>query len=540
MNHMKWWGWGAEEKRYGLKENKKVLSYLECILDLELKEYPKVDLKDIKLPLATVPEYIFKRLDSFTETSTKKYDKLTHCMGKGYKDLVRIRKGEIMYAPEIVVYPKTVEEVEKILSFAKENRFKVVPFGGGTSVVGGVETTQPGTICLDTKKLNKVLCIDKSSQTAHVQAGILGPDLEKKLNKEGFTLGHFPQSFEYSALGGWIATRAAGQSSTKYGKIEDMVEALTMCYPGGKISTKTTPASASGSDIKQLLIGSEGLFGVITDAVVRIHPLPEYQYYCGFILKNFGDGIEILRTLLQNEIKPAVARLSDAQETRAMMKLGSTEKKFPSNLVKDVFKFYIKKKGYNEDACMLILGFEGPKDKVKFDFEKAKRMIKGVYLGRSPGEQWLKNRFELPYLRDDLLDFGVMVDTLESATNWNNLISLYTKTKEAMEQAIASYNVKGFVQAHVSHVYREGASLYYTFVAKEVKGKEIEQWTAIKKAATDAIIENKGTLSHHHGIGKDHAEWIEHEHGKKGVEVIKRLKDCFDPYRILNPGKMGI
>lgn len=538
MKQTKWWGWGLENKTYGLKRNKKILGYLQEELNLDLKEHSAPKLEDIQLPQINISQEVVAEMSMFTKVYIDKYERLTHCMGKGYKDLVRIRRGEISKAPEIIAYPENCKELEKILSYAKEKKLRIIPFGGGTSVVGGVETTCKGTICVDMKKLNKVLSIDKTSHTAKVQAGILGPELEEKLNQEGFTLGHFPQSFEYSTLGGWIATRAAGQNSTKYGKIEDMIEALTMHYPGGKITTKTTPASASGPDIKQLLIGSEGTLGVITDAVIRLHQLPESKHYCGFILKSFEEGIESLRKIIQNEITPAVTRLSDAEETMAMMKLGSSEKNFLETMIKDALKFYLKKKGYDAKACMLILGFEGPKDKVRLDFKKSKKTIKGLYLGRSPGEQWLKKRFELPYLRDEMLDLGILVDTLESATNWNNITRLYSKTKEAIEQAINSYNVKGFVQTHISHCYTEGASLYCTFVAKEIKGKEIEQWTAIKRKATQAILENGGTISHHHGIGLEHADWTEEEHGKKGIELLKKMKECLDPDNILNPGKL--
>lgn len=538
MERTKWWGWGLENKSYGLKENKKILSYLQEKLELDPKEYLALKFEGIQLPQTSIPKEIIAEMSMLTKVCTDKYERLTHCMGKGYKDLTRIRKGEISKAPEIVAYPESCEELEKILSYAKEKKLKIVPFGGGTSVVGGVETTCEGTICIDMKKLNKILSIDNISHTAKAQAGILGPELEEKLNQEGFTLGHFPQSFEHSTLGGWIATRAAGQNSTKYGKIEDMIEALTMHYPDGKITTKTTPASASGPDIKQLIIGSEGTLGIITEATIRLHPIPESKHYCGFLLKNFEEGTESLRTIIQAEIIPAVARLSDPEETKAMMKLGSSEKNFLESLVKDTLKFYLRKKGYGEEACMLILGFEGPKDKVKLDFKKSKKIIKGTYLGKSPGEQWHKKRFELPYLRDEMLDLGILVDTLESATNWSNIIKLYSKTKEAIEQAIGSYNVKGFVQTHISHCYTEGASLYYTFVAKEIKGKEIEQWTAIKRKATQAILENGGTISHHHGIGLEHADWTEAEHGKKGTELLKKMKECLDPDNILNPGKL--
>jgi len=536
---MKWWGWGSENKEYGLKNNQELLSFLEGLLETELKETYKIDYNHIKLPKITIPGNILYEIKAIAESSTEKHDRLTHCMGKSYRDLLRIRHGDIDFAPDIVTYPKSSEEVEKLLQFANENSLKIVPFGGGTSVVGGVETNHNKTICIDTKKLRRILSIDKISKTAHVQSGILGPELEEILNREGFTLGHFPQSFEYSSLGGWIATRGAGQNSTKYGKIEDMVEALTVCYPHGKISTKITPATASGSDIKNILIGSEGLFGIITDAVMKLHYAPEARHYCGFLFKDFDKGIESLRRIMQNEINPSVVRLSDADETKALMKFSSSKKGIFNNLKKDLAKFYIKKKGYiGDDLCMLILGFEGSKERVKFDFQNSKKLIDGFYLGTSPGQSWFESRFELPYLRDDLLDFGVLVDTLETATNWSNLQNLYTKTKESIENAISSLGSKGFVQTHVSHTYNEGASLYYTFVAKTMPGQELRQWNTIKKAASDTIIKNNGTISHHHGIGIDHAPWIKGEHGKEGVEVIKKLKEHFDPEKVLNPGKL--
>ncbi|MBU4502466.1 MAG: FAD-binding oxidoreductase [Nanoarchaeota archaeon] len=539
---MKWWGWGSKDREYGLKNKEKLLDYLKDLLDLDLTEYPPIDFKDIQLPKLTISDNKIDKIKTLAESYTSKEERLIHSYGKSYKDLIRIRKGDIEYAPDIICYPKATSEVQDIIKFAKDNTLKIVPFGGGTSVVGGVETTCEGTICMDLKKLDKLFYIDKNSHIASVQAGILGPDLEEELNEEGFTLGHYPQSFEYSTLGGWIATRGAGQNSTKYGKIEDMVEALTMCYPNGKISTKIIPASASGSDIKQILIGSEGTLGIITDAIIKLHPIPEEKHYCGFLLKNFEDGSDSLKYLMQNGITPSVARLSDPQETKSMIKIGSSESQgLISNLAKGIIKKYISKKGYTgDDACMMILGFEGLKDEVEFKLKQAKKIIPGFYLGTTPGDHWYKNRFELPYLRDDLIDIGMLVDTLETATNWDNIPKLYGHITKNIQNAIGSYGVNGMVQAHISHIYKEGAALYYTFVAKAIPGKEIEQLETIKDAAMKAIVLNGGTISHHHGIGLDHAKWLECEHGKEGKEVLKVLKQHFDPQNVLNPQKMGV
>ena len=542
MSHMKWHGWGEEDKEFGLKKNERLLSFLKGLLDIDLAETEKKRLEDIVLPDITLPGSTLRDLSSICETSTDSYDRLTHSMGKGYKDLLRIRRGEVKYAPDAVVFPGTNEEVIKVLELADMIDVAVVPYGGGTSVVSGLEPGRKNTISLDTRKLDRILDIDKVSMTAHVQAGILGPELERKLNAEGFTLGHFPQSFEFSALGGWIATRGAGQSSTKYGKIEEMVEALTMCCPHGKISTKKVPASATGSDMKQVLIGSEGSFGVITDAVLRLHKSPEKRHYSAFLFRNFKEGTESLRRLVQTGITPAVARLSDAGETRINMRLGSSKgSSLLKNIMNTMVKAYVKHRGYaGDELCMMILGLEGDRDQVEFDLKRSKKLLDGFYLGTSPGRQWYERRFDLPYARDELMDLGVLVETLETSTNWSNLMNLYGKIYTAIGDAIRAYGVKGIVMAHVSHLYSEGASLYYTFAAKAVEGREIEQWHAIKTAATEAIMGNGGALSHHHGIGREHAAWLKQELGHEWVKALKELKKNFDPNEIMNPGNMGL
>ncbi len=543
MSSMKWWGWGLEGKSYGLKNNPEVLSFLKNKLgiDCSLEKPVRINIEDIDIPEIALPTEKIQELKEITRILSSDYSRLIHSFGKSYKDLIRLRKGQIGNITDLVAVPKNEKELEELLKYAYENNIKIIPFGGGTSVVSGIEPLYKGTITLSLKKFNRVLSINRISRTAHIQAGIKGPDLENILNNSGFTLGHFPQSFEFSTLGGWIATRSAGQNSTKYGKIEDMVEALTLYYPKGKITTKITPASASGSDVKQILIGSEGCLGVITDAVVRIHPLPEKKHYCIFLVDNFKNGVDQLRILYQQGIIPAVARLSDPEETFTMMNLGSLNKKYLDQIKKSILTKYLDLRGYSKDQlCMLLLGFEGNKDKVRFDFKRSKKIVDGVYLGTSPGKKWLEKRFELPYLRDELMDLGVLVETLETATNWDNIDRLHRETKKAIREAIQDFGVKGLVQTHVSHIYHEGASLYYTFLTKAIGGKEIEQWNHIKSKATAAILKNGGTISHHHGIGNEHKHWMEAEHGREGLKLLKTIKTYFDPLNIMNPGKMNL
>jgi alkyldihydroxyacetonephosphate synthase len=343
-------------------------------------------------------------------------------------------------------------------------------------------------------------------------------------------------------LGGWIATRSAGQYSTKYGKIEDMVEALTLIAPTGKAETKAVPASASGPELKQLLIGSEGIFGVITKATVRIRRLPEVGRCEGLMFKSFGGGINAIRETMQSDLIPTMMRLSDPDETRVSLMLSSEPHQFMERLTTKLGMWMLARMGYlSPQACLMILETEGEPAAVKAERDEGIRACKrnGAFaIGSNVGRTWLRERFELPYLRDVLLDHCMLVDTLETATTWDKLEALHGAIKESIEAAIAKMDVTGLAFAHVSHAYRDGASLYFTFVAPQVKGKEVEQYVRIKRAATGCIMRNGGTLSHHHGIGKDHAPWVRQELGTTGLALVKAMKEQLDPKGIMNPGKL--
>jgi alkyldihydroxyacetonephosphate synthase len=386
--------------------------------------------------------------------------------------------------------------------------------------------------------MNMVLDVDAVSLTASVEAGISGPKLEDELNKRGFMLGHFPQSFQFSVLGGWIATRSAGQVSTKYGKIEDMIESLTLISPVGRLDTKAVPASASGPELKQVLIGSEGTLGIITKAKLRIHRVPEVRRYEGLMFKSFRDGINAIRETMQSGLIPAMMRLSDPDETTISLMLSS------QGVATKLGLWLLERLGYApSQECVMILGVEGDHTTVKTERQVAVAACKrnGAFaIGKGVGSTWLNERFELPYLRDVLLDHCILVDTLETATTWDKLETLHGAIKKSIEEAIAEMGVTGLAFAHVSHAYSDGASIYYTLVAPQVKGKEVEQWLRIKKAATDCIMRNGGTLSHHHGIGRDHAPWIKQELGENGLALLRAIKKQLDPKGIMNPGKLVV
>jgi alkyldihydroxyacetonephosphate synthase len=550
---LRWWGWGTLDKTYPLENRPAFWPFVQRELGLTGQEsFPVPDAASIALrpPRLTLGELAtLEQIVGVEGVSIEHEARLTHALGKSYRDLVRLRLGQVPNPPDAVVWPQdgaSEEQVASILQWAAEQRIAVVPFGGGSSVTGGVETLerpgQRGVLSLDLARMNRLLALDLVSRTATVQAGILGPDLERALNAQGFMLGHFPQSFEFSALGGWIATRSAGQSSTGYGKIEDMVVSLRVVTPAGIVETRVVPASAAGPELKALLIGSEGVFGVITQAVLKIHPLPMARDYRGLLFRSFSDGLAAIREVLQSGLAPAVVRLSDNDETRSSLALREPPTGRGERLKETLGLRLLARRGHSlETGCLLILGCEGAEEVVRETGRAARAICQahGAFdLGHGAGRSWLQERFALPYLRDVLLDRGVMTDTLETATTWDKLETLYSSLKAAIASAIETSGVQPWVMAHVSHCYPQGASLYFTFLAKQTPGREIEQWLAIKKAATDCIMQNGGTLSHHHGVGYEHAPWLEAEDTAPGVAALRAVKRSLDPPGIMNPGKL--
>jgi alkyldihydroxyacetonephosphate synthase len=536
---MRWWGWGDPDHAPALPAH--ALGFLAETVEIADHPRPPVALANVRLRPPAAGE---KRLAALREIVGEENvrdghsERVAHAAGRGYVDLVRLRSGEPEGAPDAVVLPHSHEQVRAVIELCARTSLAVVPFGGGTSVVGGVEPLRgahEGVVALDMRRMAAVIELDRESLTVAVEAGIRAPALERHLVARGLTLGHFPQSYEYVSLGGCAATRSAGQASSGYGAIEKMIMGLRLAAPAGDIELQAVPATAAGPSLRQLLIGSEGILGVISELSLRVRAAPEERVYEGVFFEDFAAGVQALRTLAQQHATPDVARLSDEPETRMSLALAGT-----GGLKGRLGRAYLAARGYG-DGCLAILGFEGDPQDVGARRKRALALVRpcgGLPVGRSPGEAWLKGRFTAPYLRDELLTHGVMVETLETATQWSNVGRLHGEVARAIADALSACGTPGLVMCHVSHLYETGASLYFTFIAARRSDDEVGQWRAVKEAASGAIVRGGGTITHHHAVGRDHAPWMGHEVGDTGLAALRALKTELDPHGIMNPGKL--
>jgi alkyldihydroxyacetonephosphate synthase len=536
---MRWWGWGEDGHAVPLPDAAATLLREELGADPEARRSP-VPFEQVTLPDSALPAPARERLAAAVgaeHVRDGREERVAHAVGRSYPDLVRIRSGDASSAPDAIVLPGSAEQVAAVLAACAEQRVAVTPFGGGTSVVGGVEPVREGMsacISLDLSRLATTVEVDRTSLTARLDAGLFGPEAERRLGAEGVTLGHFPQSFEYSTVGGWVATRSAGQASTGYGRIDELVEGVRCIAPAGEVTTRALPASAAGPSVRELLVGSEGVLGVICEATVRVRPAPAARRYEGWSFRSFAEGCAAFRVMEQAGAAADVSRLSDEHETRLSMAMAST-----GSRKERLGRRYLRMRGH-EGGCVAILGFEGDEEDVERRRRRTSALLRaggGLLLGRRPGEAWLRSRYAAPYLRDELLDRRVMVETLETATSWANLESLHDAVGNALRSALGGRGTPPLVMCHVSHLYPSGASLYFTFLARQ-EDDALTQWGAAKKAASDAIVAGGGTITHHHAVGRDHRPWMRAEVGELGIELIRAAKERLDPAGIMNPGKL--
>jgi alkyldihydroxyacetonephosphate synthase len=536
---MKWWGWGSEDRTVTLPEP--ALAQLRGVLGAEARRADPVALDQVQIGDSRIPQKVVEQFTGVVGDGWVRSDRLTrvrHAAGKSYPDLVRMRSGQAEKAPDAIVHPATEDQVAAVLRLCGEHGIAVVPFGGGTSVVGGVEPVRgsfDSLIALDLERMTAVTAVDERSLTVELGPGLRGPQVESQLGKWDLTLGHFPQSFEFATLGGWVATRSAGQASTGYGKIEEMVVGVRCVTPSGEIESRPLPASAAGPQLRELLVGSEGVLGVITAATVKVRPRPVARRYEAWMFKGFSEGADAFRKLEQHEATPDVARLSDETETMLSMQVAGGR-----SLAQRAGRRYVKTRGFG-GGCLAILGFEGDRDHVLRRRSQVARILRSagaLSLGTRPGRAWEHGRYDGPYLRDALLDNSIMVETLETAGQWSDLMDLYAAVAGALRKSLESRGTPTLVMCHVSHLYPNGASLYFTFFAAQEQGNELEQWRAAKSAACDAIVGVGGTITHHHAIGTDHAPWMTREVGELGVGLLHSAKQRLDPAGIMNPGKL--
>ena len=453
-------------------------------------------------------------------------DRLLHAGGKSTLDLLRRKDSGVQEAPDGVLLPGAEDDVAAILRYCSQHGIAVVPFGGGTSVVGGLDPIRgafSAVVSLDLRRFDALLAFDAVSGEAEFGAGVTGPRAEQLLAEHGFSLGHLPQSFEFASLGGYAATRSSGQDSAGYGRFDDMIRGLHVITPAGVLDLGRAPQSAAGPDLRQLLIGSEGVFGIITRVRVRVHPSPDVTCYEAWSFPDFATGTAALRAVAQTGTGPTVIRLSDEAETG--VNLATTEAIGESQIT---------------GGCLAITVFEGTAAHAESRHAETRELITamgGTSLGEAPARAWEDGRFGAPYLRDSLLAAGALCETLETATDWLNIPALKAAVTDALTTALAESGTPALVLCHISHVYATGASLYFTVVAGQ-RGNPIEQWRAAKAAACDAIVATGATITHHHAVGADHRPWMRDEVGDLGVQVLRAVKSTLDPAGILNPGKL--
>jgi alkyldihydroxyacetonephosphate synthase len=468
---------------------------------------------------------------------TAEEDRLRHATGRGYLDLARLRSGRLDAAPDAVLMPADEDAVRKAIAACAAEGVAVVPFGGGTSVVGGIEPLRGAhsrLVSLDLSLLRDVE-VDRRSLTARLGAGLRGPEAEAALASNGLTLGHFPQSFEYATVGGFAATRSAGQASSGYGRFDALVDSVSLIAPAGDVRTLESPHSAAGPSLRELVIGSEGIFGVIPEVAVRIRPSPEVRRYEAWIAESFEAGSEIVRALAQGPGLPDVIRVSDAEETWVALSLSG-----PRGIAGRLFDGYLglrRRRG----GSLIVIGIDGDRETVARRRALTVRALRrggAAYLGQAAGRSWDEGRFEGPYLRDALMEMGALVETVETSHTWSGLRRVHAAVGGAINEALDSQGTPGLVFCHLSHAYPDGASLYFTVVARARRGEEVEQWRAMKRAASEAIVANGATITHHHGVGRDHAPYMEAEVGRTGLEALRAVKERLDPGAIMNPGKL--
>jgi alkyldihydroxyacetonephosphate synthase len=518
---MPWAGWGDPAP---LPPRAREL--LAQFLGADPRPVPAVPEDEVVLPpsrLSPAARQAFAAAVGPGQVHTGRSARLARTGGKSTTDLLRRRAGDAAAAPDAVLTPGTHEEVAAVLAVASTHRVAVVPFGGGTSVTGGVEPLRGrfgAVVALDLARLDRLTAVDPEALTATLQAGLRGPEAEELLGRHGLTLGHLPQSFEHATIGGFAATRSAGQASAGNGRFDEMVLALRVATPCGTIEAGgRAPATAAGPDLRQLLLGSEGTLGVITEVTVRVRRQPEAVLDEAWAFPSLGQGLAALREISQSDAAPpTVVRLNDETETAVLGLTG----------------------GPQVTGCLAVTSYEGTAAGVAARQAATAAVCRGhggEPLGAAPVTAWRQSRFAAPLMRDALLGSGVLAETLETATTWSNLTRLHAAVTAALTGSLAAAGTPALLTCHVSHVYPSGASLYYTVIAAQAADPGA-QWAAAKSAAGDAIMAHGGTITHHHAVGADHLPWMGAEIGDLGGRVLRAVKAELDPAGVLNPGKL--
>lgn len=486
-----------------------------------------------QLPPSRLPKHRLIRRDADS--------RFAMALGESYADWIRKRFGAVPAAPDGVASVSSSQQVRELLDLAHANDWVVIPFAGGTSVAGHLDCLvgERPVLSIHLGQLNQLQHLDKESQLATFGAGTQGPLVEAQLRAQGYTLGHFPQSFEYSTVGGWVVTRSSGQQSMRYGRIEQLFAGGRMETPVGTLTIPTFPASSAGPDLRELVLGSEGRFGILTEATVRVTPLPEHESFHAIFLPNWEAAQEAVRTLVQRKLPLSMMRLSNAVETQTNLVLAGH-----ALLIGGLQKYLALRGCGVGTCCMLMLGVTADKSTAHHALREARRTLAAfgaVYVGVAMGSRWATNRFKGPYLRNSLWDAGYSADTIETAVDWPNVTPLMQAMEQSAHDVFAEYGERVHAFTHLSHLYPQGSSIYSQYVWPTAPGgfaPNFERWQKLKASVAAAIAAHGGTVSHQHGVGRDHAAHLHVEKGPLGMATLAGLCSHFDPKKIMNPGKL--
>lgn len=536
-NNFTWTSWGADQPDLP----RSARSLLKDALGSLTAQHP-VPIEQANVPASRLSDEVktqFVAALGADGVADDDASRARHAGGQAYADLIRRRRGDAADAPDAVLLPASAEPIAEVLRICSAARVAVVPWGGGTSVVGGLASLRGdcgAVVALDLSRLDRLISVDRVSLTATFEPGIRTPAAEAALAGHGLTLGHVPQSYERASLGGYVVTRSAGQASSGHGRIDDMLVGCRLLTPQGELVLPAMPGSAAGPDLRRLVLGSEGTLGIVTEVTLRVRPIAAATRYEGWVARSWDDGVRIMRRIAQEGPKPDIVRLSDPDETRLSLALSGT-----AGLKRRGLDGWLRLHGVH-GGCLTIVGFEGAARDVRHRRHEVRRILRderAVTIGTSAGNSWEHHRFAGPRLRDTLLDTGVLAETLETATTWGRLAGLYAGVGKALTDALRHNGKPPLIGCHISHLYPTGASLYFTVLAHADSGREIEQWAAAKHAANEAIVATGGTASHHHAVGTAHREIVATDLGDGvGVDALRALKRHLDPTGILNPGKL--
>jgi alkyldihydroxyacetonephosphate synthase len=543
VKHMKWWGWGVE----GVSFHHENINAID--LDVNTAPAAPMSLDDLAIPAPLIGDQLLAELSDAVGAENAvqdDLDRIVHTYGKSARDLLRVRAGDIPRVPDVVVYPGNEAEVQLIVDRAVAADAVIIPYGGGSNISGSLHAPEDETrpvISLDLGRLNQVIDIDEDSGLARIQAGAQGPDLEEQLAVRGWTLGHFPDSFTHSTLGGWVATRSSGMQSDKYGDISDIARGMRVVMPGKVLEIRPLPHTSTGPSVREMVLGSEGRLGVITEVTVQVHRIPEVRLILGYLFPSWEAGLAAMQEISTSDAHPSITRVSDAKETAFSF---ATRKKSGrisiSSLISKGMMKVLQRRGWKlDEVCLSFIGYEGGKAHVARQKAIVKDIVSrhgGIVVGKGPGELYDQKKFDTPYIRDFLLDRGAIGDVSETAAPWSKLLPLYTNVLAAAEKVYAHLGVAGWIMCHLSHSYHSGACLYFTFAFKHDGVDPLGQYEPLKNAIQQAFVDSGGTLSHHHAVGTEHAAWLEQDISAAGVHMIDGLFTAMDPGRNLNPGKI--